>query len=118
MTGPLIRAAKVVDLAELEVLAGEDAHCVVQPSHIVERKGKMVGALSIGTVPMVLVYMNTKRSDHVDSFCVNNFIENMVSNHGSLSVCVPCHVKSPLRPFMERVGYVARGTHDLMFKTF
>jgi len=116
MTGPAIRAAMTEDMPELERLASEDGHSVILPSHVVERGGQIIGALSMATVPMFLVYMSLKHATRIDSFCTNVFMQTAAKDHGDKVICVPCHVKSPLRPYMERVGYSPYGTHDLMFK--
>jgi hypothetical protein len=116
VTGPIIQPAKVEDLEELHKLAQDDAHSVVLPSHIVRKNGQIIGSVSVAQVPMVLVYMNTKRSVAIDSYCVSNFFENFLAAHGNKTVCVPCHVKSSLRPYMESVGYKAYGTHDILIK--
>lgn len=116
MTGPLIRTAKEEDLKELQELASEDDHSVILPSHIIQRGNQIIGSLSLATVPMFLVYMSLKRASVVDSFCTNIFMQKAAKEHGDKVICVPCHVKSPLRPYMEKVGYSSFGTHDLMFK--
>jgi len=116
MTGPLIRVANEEDLKELQELASEDDHSVILPSHIVQKGSQIIGSLSLATVPMFLVYMSLKHSTAFDSFCANVFMQKAAKEHGDKVICVPCHVKSPLRPYMEKVGYTPFGTHDLMFK--
>jgi hypothetical protein len=116
MTGPIISPTKEEDLAELHKMALADHHSVILPSHTVKKGNQIIGCLSIAQAPMVLVYMNTERSVAIDSYCVSNLFENLLAAHGSKSICVPCHVKSPLRPYMESVGYKAYGTHDIMIK--
>lgn len=116
MIGPIIQPAKEGDLEELHKIALNDNHSVVLPSHVVRKGSQIIGSISVAQVPMVLVYMNTERSVAIDSYCVSNFFENLLAAHGHKTVCVPCHVKSPLRPYMESIGYKAYGTHDIMIK--
>ncbi len=105
------------DVAQLEYLAKLDDHVVVGPTHVVKKDGELLGYISLGSIPMVLLWMDTKRAKVRDSLCVQNFIENMARNGGARQLCIPCATKSPCRPYMDKLGYTSYGQQDLMIKS-
>lgn len=113
---PLIRPCRQGDLAALDAAAKADNHIVVAPTHLVLKDNQIAGYVSLGAIPMVLVWMDTKQAKVRDSICLLNFIENMAVNGGAKHLSLPCVTSSPFRPFMERVGFVSCGQHDLLIK--
>ena len=101
-----IRRVTEADLPILAELCKADDHAVVLPTHVVERGLQMIGYVSIGVVPTVLVWLDTTRATIRDSMAVTNFFENAVSDRGSTSILLPCNESSPFRPYVEQVGYV------------
>ena len=101
-----IRPARTTDLEVLQKLVAADKHALIAPSHVVERGNYMIGYLSVGVVPTVLVWLDSDRASIRDSMAVMNFYENAVIDRGCQQVIVPCNDKSPFRPYIENVGYV------------
>jgi hypothetical protein len=113
---PRIYPAKPEDIPLLTELATPDNHAVVAPSHVVKKDGRLIGYVSIGTIPMAVVYLNTKETTCYDSATVLNFVENTVAQFSPI-ICTPCATKSPLFPYMERIGYLSYGTHEMFIKS-
>lgn len=112
-----VREATEADLAALEALVKSDEHSLVVPTHVIEKEGVgMIGYLSIGAVPMVIVYMNTKLAKARDSFRAEQYSEGLAKKFGIPVVCVPCAVKSPLHPYMEKLGFHSFGVMDMYIK--
>ncbi len=101
-----IRAARTSDLEVLQKLTAADKHALIAPSHVVERGNYIIGYLSVGVVPNVLIWMDSTRANIRDSMAVMNFYENAIIDRGCQQVIVPCNDKSPFRPYIENVGYV------------
>ena len=101
-----IRKVTEADIPILTALAKADSHSVVFPTHVVEHGQQMIGYISLGAVPTVLVWLDSSRATIRDSMAVSNFFENMVSANGGTSIMLPCNDNSPFRPYIEQVGYV------------
>lgn len=112
------RIRRVKDDEEVERLIAEaaaDKHATIMASHVVEKDGQVIGHLSIGEVPMVLVWMHQQRARARDSAAVLNFIENNF-NPGTV-ICVPCPLGSPFHPrLVEEGSYKDFGPSTLFFK--
>jgi hypothetical protein len=111
-----IRPCRQENIAELVKLAEVDNHLVIAPTHILEKNGQLVGYISLGGVPTALVWTDTKLVKARDSACLLNFMENTVAASGSQFMALPCTTQSPYRPFIERLGYLNCGQHDLLIK--
>ncbi len=66
----------------------------------------MLGYLSIGVIPTVIVWLDSDRANIRDSMVVMNHYENAVADRGGQHIIIPCSECSPFRPYIERVGYV------------
>lgn len=105
---PRIKPCRPEDVEMLVALAKADDHVVIAPTYLVEKGQNIVGY--IGTVPSVLIWLDTQRVKVRDSVMVANFFENMMVANNAQIIGVPCAVKSPLRPYLASAGYVDSGT--------
>lgn len=116
MTGIIqIKPCRLEDVELLTKVAAQDGHAVIAPAYIVYKDDKIIGC--IGVVPSVLLWLDTDQTKIRDSLVVQNFYENILRAAGNGIISLPCVEKSPLRPFIERVGYVDSGHTKLFFKT-
>lgn len=119
-----IRAATVNDIkddAPLVLNAKRDGHAVVFPTHVVQKRDEdaltnPIGYLSIGAVPIVMVWMDTIDAKVQDSIGCLNFTENLVRAQGHNHLIIPCMESSPYHKVMEKFGYKAIGTYTLFHK--
>lgn len=111
-----IRRCTPEDAVVLEKLTASDGHASVLPTHVVEKGPQIVGSLSIGVLPVVLVWMDTERTKARDSACVMNFFENNLADKGAPFMLLPCAENSPFRPFLDKVGYTNMGQFSLFVK--
>lgn len=102
-----------VNMTDLMKAAHGDGHEVMFPTHVIEKSGEIVGALSLNSVPTVLHWMHTKKANIRDSMCAMNFFENVV---GAGTFLLPCSEKSPYLPLLSRVGYVDAGSFRMFVK--
>lgn len=109
-----IRPVRESDMEALKAVAAQDGHVVVAPTYVVEKGDQMIGY--IGVVPSVLIWLDQDRSSIRDSIQVMNFYENILLAQGVHIIGVPCSDKSPLKPFLPRVGYVGQDEMTMFFK--
>lgn len=116
---------------KVEERARMDGHEVIEPTHLVTKDGEPLGVLSVGRIPLVLVWMDTKRAQVRDSLAMINFVENVVAPGNNCptcghlagmrarSFCIPCTKSSPYIQYLndKRAGYFNVGPSDLLFKT-
>lgn len=97
------------DLPVLKEMAKADNHAIIAPTHTIWKGSRIVGYLSIGVLPTVLVWMDTQLTKSRDSMMVVNFFENACRDRHATGLALPCHDSSPYKPFLEPLGYVYSG---------
>src|SRR5438045_9026011 len=100
-----IRRVTEADLPLLSKIAEADKHAVICPTHCVMRDDYVIGYLSIGSVPLVLMWMDTQRANISDSMPAVNFFENLASELGASLVAIPCNEDRPSRASTEQAAY-------------
>lgn len=105
------------DLTKVISAAGLDGHGVLRPTHVVEKGGKVVGAIELNSVPIINVWMHTKDCTVRDTLRVKDFFENMAQ--GKMFI-LPCSSDSPYAPYLEKhagdEGYLCLGDFKLYIK--
>lgn len=104
------------DAAALHSLAAEDGHVLLAPTHIVRRKGEIIGCMSIGGAPLIQSWMHSKRAHARDSLMTFHLVEQMLKNANPCHAIVPCAAASPFFSEMESLGYANLGTMNLFTK--
>lgn len=82
-----------------------DSHLPFYPSHVVEKEGEIIGALSILSVPMLYVWMHSKVAHARDSYFALQVAENLARNAGATSVVLPCKSDSPFYKYLTSLGF-------------
>ena len=95
--------------------AKADDHGTCGITDVVMKDGEIVGHLSIGGVPQVLLWLDRKKTNPRDSLFTMNFYESIAMRNGWKTLIVPCAEDSPLEPYLERVGYEKQGKKFSMF---
>lgn len=94
------------ELQRLIAAAKEDDHGVFGATHVIVKNDEIVGYLSAGSIPSMIVWLHTQKTDKFDAEKLMEFYENGLRFQGAQFVMVPVPLKSPFHPFMERLGYV------------
>lgn len=102
-----VKPCKPEDMEMLIALAKADGHAVIAPTWLLFKGEQVVGYL--GTVPSILVWLDTQRVGVRDSIMAMNFFENQMAANGAQIIGVPCVANSPLRPFLPKAGYSDTG---------
>lgn len=106
------------DVKKLLDLAREDEHTVLFPTHLVTKHGEIVGYGSINAMPMVNVWLHSRKVKARDSLHLLNIAENIAANTGLKSFVMPCSQHSPFHPHMEKLGFNRLGYAELCIKHF
>lgn len=109
-----VRRIRSEDLEVLSQRAREDGYMAIHPTHVGVRDDKIVGYLSVGAVPMVLMWASTKDIKPRDVVSVFPFVEDVLCHLGATSVCFPCEKTSPFFSLVEKFGFV-RGDEVVLF---
>lgn len=96
--------------------AALDKHTVVAPTHIVVKDDLVAGYLSLGLVPMVMLWFHSAVMKARDSLTVAQVFENVLRAQGETAVAVPVPESSTLYPYMTKLGYVDAGTVHVFVK--
>jgi hypothetical protein len=116
---PKLRPVAGAEELRLVLEAAEaDGHGnMLLPSHVVLKRGKVVGCLSLGTVPVAHCWLHTKELKALDTAMVFAQAENELQRMGFKVVVVPVPESAPLHGAMEKhFGYTSLGNVTLFGK--
>lgn len=85
--------------------ARADADAINYPSHIIEHQGQIVGAASLGVVPLVLVWHHSKLIDARKSLHLKNIYDSIMETKGFPEYVIACNSHSNFNPHMKRLGF-------------
>ncbi len=105
MMGARIRRVEPGELPELRERAAQDDHVALWPTHVVEKDGEIVGYLSIGAIPIVNVWMDSRQLGPRDSLSVLGQLDAVMDYAGQPTYFMPCDAASPFHPVMEKLGF-------------
>lgn len=114
-----IKIKPIVDslTAEKVMFAGrEDGHLVLQPNFLVEKNQEIIGAISLGNLPVVSVWMSASKSIPRDCITMMVSVENIARSRG-LNILMPLVTpSSPFKNIVEKFGYSQLTTTTLNYK--
>lgn len=115
-----MRPIRDCEREKLAALAHSDNHALIAPTHVFVKNGELIGYASVGSVPLILPWFDTRRCKAVDSLYFINQLENLTANampsNGQNLICVPVVENSPFTPHISRLGYVEAGMARIVFK--
>lgn len=114
---PRVRPATPADLSRIEAAAKADRCGVLYPTHYIEKNKEIVGYISLGVIPMVAAWLDSKKVKARDSFHVGAFIDDAMSFRGVQTYSMPIHSDSPSIPYFSQVGCINAGQHTLFLKS-
>ena len=104
------------DVLPLELAAASDHHTVIVPTHVVKRDGEIIGYGSIGTVPMLNVWVHSTKVNKFESLRLLREAEAIAKAQGAAYVIMPVSEESPFRPYVARMGYTTLGSASYNLK--
>lgn len=104
---------------EIEIvtkLGAEDDHGIIAPTHVVNDGELILGCFSVGSIPLVLPWLDTRVGNVHRSAKAFRQVETALRIAGQKYMAVPCGKESPFYPFVERAGYVKVYDNTLFMK--
>lgn len=113
-----VRPIRPEDAEAVRAAAAEDGHQLVAPTHVVERDGEIIGALSVGVVPLVLAWGHSTKSRTRDAVHTVSVIENLLAlaSPAGTVVAIPSVAECPFAGTLQALGYSQHGTVTLNLK--
>jgi hypothetical protein len=105
LPGVKVRQIREGELQALIEAAAADRHVVLGATHVVEKEGQICGYLSLGVVPVVNCWMDSKRLKVRDSVQVFNTLDSLMEQLGMPRYLMPCAEDSPFREYMGKADY-------------
>lgn len=91
--------------ARVLAAARADNDCLVHPSHLLERHGEIVGAASLGVVPLVMVWNHSQRITARDSLHLKLVYDSIMETKGHQNYLIACNKQSPYHAHMKRLDF-------------
>lgn len=96
--------------------AAADDHMVIAPTHVMMRGEQIIGYLSLGAMPVVQSWFDSKSGHVLDSLKMIEMGEAILASQGAQVYQVAVSENSPFAPHMERLGYTKVFTTTLWQK--
>lgn len=97
--------------------AQADHHVTIAPTHVMIRGEQIIGYLSLGGMPVVQAWFDSKSGHVLDSLKMIEMGEAIFDSQGVKGFCVGVSADSPFAPHMERLGFKNIGQQVLWHKT-
>lgn len=85
--------------------ARADSDAICYPTHKVERDGEIIGAASIGRVPLLLLWSHSQKVRVRDSLHLKRIYDSIMETRGAPRYFVACNEHSPYHPHMRSLGF-------------
>lgn len=104
---------------EIEVVSKlglEDNHGIIAPTHVVSKGDVLLGCFSVGSIPLVLPWLDTRMCRKFESARAIQQVEDSLRFVGQKFIAIPCGKESPFYRLAERAGYVKVYDNTLFMK--
>lgn len=92
------------DLSLAHKLANEDNHVLYHPTNLVVKDLSVIGAVSLGSVPRVDAWLDTKRANVRDTLQTWSCLVSLLAERQSRTCfVVPCTLDSPLHGVLKKL---------------
>jgi len=88
------------------------------PTHILWRDDEIIGAWSLASIPLVLVWSDSKKLKKEDSIMYSEMIDSMMDDRGEKHHFVCCNSNSPYYEHMEKFGYKTVWNTNVFYKNY
>jgi hypothetical protein len=115
----LPKVRKIKDLETMQrVLAAarSDNDGCSYPSHYVEKNGEIVGCASVASVPVLMLWHDSKKIGPKESMQLQNTYETLIEEKGVPGYIIMCNKESPYHGHMQKFGYQPVWETDIFVK--
>lgn len=103
---PIIRQIRTVEERNAVVAAAkQDGHNFGWPTHVVERDGEIIGAMSAAVIPLVCVWNHTSKVTVRDSLHLARAYSIIMDGKGATKYWMACDKTSPYSGYLAKVGF-------------
>lgn len=103
-------------LNELRAAAAGDSHCVMWPTHVLQKDGETVGYVSVCSMPVVNVWVHSQKTSALENVRTLKAVEAALRANGITEYVMPCADDSPFFEKMQRLGFSKIGQTTLFVK--
>ena len=103
-------------MPQLIAEAAKDNHIVIAPTHVIRKGDDIVGYASVGGMPLVHWWLDTKKGTAIDTVRIQKECEKALKNTGVNVYQILCSNESPYILVMEKLGYKLLGQSNLYVK--
>ena len=75
------------------------------PSHVVTRRGEIIGAVSLAVCPLVLLWHHSEKVSVRDSLHLKQVYNSIMETKGFNEYAIACNEHSNYNPHMQRLGF-------------
>tara|TARA_R110002051_G_scaffold270977_1_gene331407 strand:- start:590 stop:952 length:363 start_codon:yes stop_codon:yes gene_type:complete len=115
----MIEVRKIKTKKEYEYVskvAKKDGHSLPNATHVLYNKeGDVVGLWSLASIPLVLVWSDTKKIKKIDSMYHNETLHALMDEKGYKEFLIACDKDSPYYRYMDKFGYESLDWETCMF---
>lgn len=97
--------AAAARVGALQEAAAADQHIVIAPTHLMLKGEKIIGYLSLGGLPVVQAWFDSKSPHASDSLKMIETGEAILADKGVHAYAVACAEHSPFTPHLPRLGF-------------
>jgi len=90
---------------------------IAMPSHEVFKNSKRVGTLSIGRMPLVMLYLDPTEVHRHDSMIVAGTVDSLMACSGTPVYAIAVHKTSPSATLMPKLDCIAADDFQLFYKS-
>lgn len=95
-----------LDATALDAAAAADAHSPLNPTHVIERRGEIIGYFGVNSLPLFRLWFHSEKMKAGDSTRLLFMIENHYRMAGVDVLGTLINTGSPFYPVAARGGYV------------
>ena len=105
-----LRPIKKEDIQSLVEMAKADGHDLWNPTHIIDKDGEMLGAVSIDGIPMCTVFLSSEVNSSLVARQVGKEMDRIITSFGDKNYFVAVGPQSAVHKFMPLGDYMAYDT--------
>ena len=111
-----VRPCRAEDWEALVTAAAAEQHSPLNPTHVIERHGEIVGCFGCSSLPLYRLWFHSKEVKAADSLRLLFMIENHYRMAGVQTLGTIINTSSPFYPVASRGGYLESGGDRLFLK--
>ena len=101
----VVKLKSPAEAARVIAAARADKDSIMHPSHAILRDGQIVGGVSLGVAPLLLVWHSTEQVRARDSLHLKAVYDAIMADRGTPRYYIACNQHSPFNAHMKQFDY-------------